>query len=104
MDIYVYMMISECFPTNPSARASVLFQVVTNMRGESQEDVAKKLMDADPLLCGLQGPTVGRVFTRAADGSVHDGEFYGATICVPQSRLYESVALLRQVPMAAICF
>jgi hypothetical protein len=71
-------------------------QVVTNMRGESAEDVAQKLIDMDPLLAGLQGPTVARVFSRKGDG-VSDGEFYGVTVCIPKNRLYESVKKLRSV-------
>jgi len=77
-------------------KAEAWFTVVTNMRGESAEDVAQKLIDMDPLLAGLQGPTVSRVFSRKGDG-VSDGEFYGVTVCIPKNRLYESVKKLRSI-------
>jgi ATP phosphoribosyltransferase len=35
-------------------KAEAWFTVVTNMRGESQEDVAMKLIALDPVLAGLQ--------------------------------------------------
>jgi hypothetical protein len=66
------------------------------MRGESAEDVAQKLIAMDPLLAGLQGPTVSQVFSRNGSG-VSDGEFYGVTVCIPKNRLYESVKKLRSV-------
>eukprot|EP00238_Polyblepharides_amylifera_P006601 CAMPEP_0196592084 /NCGR_PEP_ID=MMETSP1081-20130531/71731_1 /TAXON_ID=36882 /ORGANISM="Pyramimonas amylifera, Strain CCMP720" /LENGTH=344 /DNA_ID=CAMNT_0041915663 /DNA_START=299 /DNA_END=1333 /DNA_ORIENTATION=- len=73
------------------------FTLVTNMRGESPEEVAQKVLDAGPLVAGLQGPTVSRVFTRDANGNAHDGDFYGVTICVPQKRLFEAIKILREI-------
>eukprot|EP00959_Pyramimonas_sp_CCMP1952_P043770 914880-Pyramimonas_sp.AAC.1 len=65
------------------------------MRGESQEDVAEKMIAAG--LGGMQGPTVSRVFTKDTARGVHDGEFYGVTICVPQRDLYPSIKKIRAV-------
>uniref|UniRef100_A0A7S0WVJ2 ATP phosphoribosyltransferase n=1 Tax=Pyramimonas obovata TaxID=1411642 RepID=A0A7S0WVJ2_9CHLO len=75
--------------------AAEQFTVVVNMRGESQEDVATKMIDAG--LGGLQGPTVSRVFTRTDTRGVHDGEFYGVTICVAQRELYNCIKKIRTI-------
>lgn len=71
------------------------FTVVVNMRGQSQEDVAEKMIGAG--LGGLQGPTVSRVFTKDEQRGVHDGEFYGVTICVAQKELYNSIKKIRAI-------
>lgn len=78
-------------------KAEDQYTVVANMRGTSREDVAQKIMDADPLLMGLQGPTISMVYTPGADGKVTDGNFYAVTVCVPQMRLFQSVKAFRQI-------
>ncbi|KAK3235485.1 hypothetical protein CYMTET_54318 [Cymbomonas tetramitiformis] len=66
------------------------------MRGESQEDVARIILDSDPLLGGLQGPTVSRVFTRQGD-VITDGAFYAITIMIPKDDLYRSIKQIRKL-------
>ncbi|KAK9797779.1 hypothetical protein WJX73_001845 [Symbiochloris irregularis] len=91
-------------------KASDLFSVVANMRGDSPEEVAERLL-ASPELQGLQGPTIAPIYTQehiasssggnstgsTRDGKVGGGKFYAATVCVPQKRLYESVKQLRKL-------
>ncbi len=75
-------------------RADSLFMVTANVRGDSAEDVAAKLNEAATLR-GLQGPTIAPVYTPQPDGSGKAGEYYAVSVCVPQSRIYESVKKLR---------
>lgn len=78
-------------------KAEDQYTVVANMRGDTQADLAQKIKDADPLLMGLQGPTISRVYSTGADGKITDGDFYAVTICVPQNRLFQAVKSLREI-------
>ncbi|KAL9684051.1 hypothetical protein QQ045_021482 [Rhodiola kirilowii] len=72
-------------------RASGQFTVVANMRGSSEEEVARKVL-SQPSLSGLQGPTVSRVYSKQ-DGQIS----YAIIICVPKKALYKSVQQLRAI-------
>jgi ATP phosphoribosyltransferase len=73
--------------------------VIANMRGQSAEEVAGKIL-ASELLRGLQGPTISPVFTPPGDGNGAASmapDLFGTTICVPKKRLYAAVNELRKV-------
>jgi ATP phosphoribosyltransferase len=70
--------------------AQTFYSVITNMTGNSAEDVAGRLIDAG--LGGLQGPTVSSVYP----GNNASG-FYAAIICVPKKELYPAVKKLRKL-------
>ncbi|MDY7076311.1 MAG: ATP phosphoribosyltransferase [Chloroflexota bacterium] len=72
-------------------RAEERLSVVSNMRGESPEEIAQ-LMFSQETLGGLQGPTISRVV-------VHDGNpnWYAVHIVVRRDQLFQAVAELRAV-------
>lgn len=51
-------------------KASDLFSIVANMRGDSAEEVAARLL-AVPELKGLQGPTIAPIYTKVGDHDQH---------------------------------
>nr|XP_043620429.1 ATP phosphoribosyltransferase 1, chloroplastic-like [Erigeron canadensis] len=75
-------------------RALDQFTVVANMRGNSAEEVAERIL-SQPSLFGLQGPTISPVF-RKVDG-VETPDYYAIVICVPKKSLYKSVQQLRAI-------
>eukprot|EP00262_Sarcandra_glabra_P014575 TRINITY_DN4289_c0_g1_i3.p1 TRINITY_DN4289_c0_g1~~TRINITY_DN4289_c0_g1_i3.p1 ORF type:complete len:386 (+),score=65.30 TRINITY_DN4289_c0_g1_i3:133-1290(+) len=75
-------------------RAADQFTVVANVRGNSAEEVGKKVLSR-PLLSGLQGPTVSPIFCNS-DGEVMV-DYYAVIICVPKKALYQSVKQLREI-------
>ncbi|XP_051146513.1 ATP phosphoribosyltransferase 2, chloroplastic-like [Andrographis paniculata] len=75
-------------------RAAGQFKVTANMRGNSAEEVARRVI-SQPSLSGLQGPTISPVFTKR-DGRVA-ADYYAIDICVPKKALYKSVQQLRQI-------
>ncbi|URD83486.1 ATP phosphoribosyltransferase [Musa troglodytarum] len=75
-------------------RAIGVVTVVANMRGNSAEEVAERVL-SQPSLSGLQGPTISPVF-RSRDGKVVV-DFFAIVICVPQRELYKSVQQLRSI-------
>ncbi|KAI3770376.1 hypothetical protein L6452_01506 [Arctium lappa] len=75
-------------------RALDQFTVVANMRGNSAEEVAERIL-TQPSLSGLQGPTISPVF-RKGDGGVTP-DYYAIVICVPKKLLYKSVQQLRAI-------
>ncbi|GKA02688.1 ATP phosphoribosyltransferase 2, chloroplastic-like protein [Tanacetum coccineum] len=75
-------------------RALDQFTVVANMRGNSAEEVAERIL-SQPSLSGLQGPTISPVF-RKVDGVV-TSDYYAIVICVPKKKLYKSVQQLRAI-------
>jgi len=76
-------------------RAEGQFVVTANMRGANADDVAQRLALGGPLLTGLQGPTLGSIYTPGADGRWAPGSFISATFCVPRKKIYETVKQLR---------
>jgi len=77
-------------------KAEQFYSVIANMRGDSPEEVAGKLL-SDPSLRGLQGPTVSSVYTMNGDGTAAQHGFYAAVICVNKKRLYPSVKALQRL-------
>lgn len=74
------------------------YSVIANMRGESAEEVAGKIL-ASERLRGLQGPTISPVFTPSGSNGAATAEpnLFGTTICVPKKQLYASVNELRKL-------
>ncbi|KAH9685279.1 ATP phosphoribosyltransferase 2 [Citrus sinensis] len=75
-------------------RASGQFTVTANMRGNSAEEVAERIL-SQTSFSGLQGPTVSPVFCKR-DGKV-TADYYAIVICVPKKALYKSVQQLRAI-------
>ncbi|KAH0936345.1 hypothetical protein HID58_013462 [Brassica napus] len=75
-------------------KADGQFTVVANMRGNSAQEVAERVL-SQPSLSGLQGPTISPVYCKQ-DGKVSI-DYYAIVICVPKKALYESVKQLRAV-------
>ncbi|KAL7157342.1 hypothetical protein ABFS83_02G071800 [Erythranthe nasuta] len=75
-------------------RAAGQFTVTANMRGNSAEEVAERVL-SQPSLSGLQGPTISPVFCKR-DGRVA-ADYYALVICVPKKALYKSVQQLRAI-------
>ncbi|CAN0877138.1 ATP phosphoribosyltransferase 2, chloroplastic [Linum grandiflorum] len=75
-------------------RAAGQFTVVANMRGNSADEVAERVL-SQPSLAGLQGPTVSPVFCNRNGDVVVD--YYAIVICVPKKALYKSVQQLRAI-------
>ncbi|KAJ0974893.1 hypothetical protein J5N97_016858 [Dioscorea zingiberensis] len=73
-------------------RAVGQFTVVANMRGNSEQEVAERIL-SHAELSGLQGPTISPVY-REQDGKV-SVDYYAIVICVPRKALYKSVQQLR---------
>lgn len=76
-------------------RAEGQFVVTANMRGGSAEEVAVRLAAGGPLLTGLQGPTLGSIYSPQPGGAWAPGAFISATFCVPRKQIYETVKQLR---------
>ncbi|KAG0544209.1 hypothetical protein BDA96_02G255800 [Sorghum bicolor] len=75
-------------------RATAELMVTANMRGNSAEEVAERVL-SQTSICGLQGPTVSPVYCRR-DGKV-DLEYYAINVVVPQKLLYKSIQQLRSI-------
>lgn len=73
-------------------KASKYFSVISNMRGESAEAVAKKLIK-NKELAGLQGPTISPVFSAHGE----ENNVFATVICVKKKNLYRAVQQLRLV-------
>jgi ATP phosphoribosyltransferase len=66
-------------------------QVTVNMRGNSIEDVARRLV-ANPLTRGLQGPTISPIYGLLEDG---DEKWFTVTLILSNKGLLESINVLR---------
>jgi ATP phosphoribosyltransferase len=79
-------------------RAEGQFLVTANMRGSSPAEVASALAAGGPLLTGLQGPTIGSIYTApgAGGGAPAAGTFFSATLCVPRRQIYDAVKAMRR--------
>jgi ATP phosphoribosyltransferase len=75
-------------------RASTELMVTANMRGNSAEDVAERVLSLTSI-CGLQGPTISPVYCRC-DGKVAV-EYYAMNAVVPQKLLYKAIQQLRSI-------
>jgi ATP phosphoribosyltransferase len=78
-------------------RARDYFSVTANLRGASELEVARALLDA-PATRGMRGPTVARVYTaQDTDGQERDEHWFAATIIVSADALQPAVDHLRSV-------
>lgn len=75
--------------------AGKFYSVLANVRGNSAEEVAEKLL-AQPGLSGLQGPTISPIFSKMEDGSIGQSEYFDCTVCIPKKQLYPAVNGFRQ--------
>jgi ATP phosphoribosyltransferase len=71
-------------------RASECVSVFVNMRGDSPDSIAS-LMFSQPLLGGLQGPTISQVISRREE------KWYAAHLVVHKDQLVQAIAELRQI-------
>ncbi len=71
-------------------RAAENVSVFANVRGESPEEVAARMLPR-PVIGGLQGPTISPLVTR------HDGRWYAVHIVVRKDRLAQAIAELRAI-------
>eukprot|EP00850_Spirogloea_muscicola_P013111 SM000087S23393 [mRNA] locus=s87:518115:521714:+ [translate_table: standard] len=74
-------------------KAKELFTVTANIRGTSEEEVAKRILNQTSYP-GLQGPTVSKVFTSTENGTVKL-DYFALVVCVPKKQLYAAVRELR---------
>ncbi len=71
------------------------YQLTANIKGQSAESVAHALA-ANPITRGLQGPTVAPIYASNTPER-DDGQWFGATIIVPNKDLLGAVAHLRSI-------
>lgn len=76
-------------------KAGKFYSVLANMRGNSAEEVAQKLLD-QPGLSGLQGPTISTVYNKTEDGTIGPCGYFDCTICIPKKQIYAAVKGFRQ--------
>ena len=69
-------------------QAQGLYTVTADVLGESEEKVARRLLDSQ-YLSGLRGPTISRVYTDDGD------RLFTVTVVVGREKLLEAVAYLR---------
>ncbi|XP_024190416.1 ATP phosphoribosyltransferase 2, chloroplastic [Rosa chinensis] len=75
-------------------KAEGQYTVVANMRGNSAQEVAERVL-SQPSLAGLQGPTISTVYCKR-DGQIK-ADYYAIVIRVPKKALYKSVQQLRAI-------
>ncbi|PRQ55133.1 putative ATP phosphoribosyltransferase [Rosa chinensis] len=77
-------------------KAEGQYTVVANMRGNSAQEVAERVL-SQPSLAGFslkgKGPTISTVYCKR-DGQIK-ADYYTIVICVPKKALYKSVQQLR---------
>jgi ATP phosphoribosyltransferase len=71
-------------------RATECVSVFVNMRGDTPTVIAERMF-AQPLLSGLQGPTISQVISRREE------KWYAAHLVVKKSQLVQAIAELRQI-------
>ena len=69
-------------------QAQGLYTVTADVQGDSEEAVARTLLDSE-CLAGLRGPTISRVYTDDGD------RLFTVTVVVGREKLLEAVAFLR---------
>lgn len=76
-------------------KAGKFYNVLANMRGNSAEEVAEKLLE-QPGLCGLQGPTISPIYTKKQGDGVEASGYFDCSVCIPRKELYQAVKGFRQ--------
>ena len=69
--------------------------VIANIEGESAEAVAKRV-NSDPRYSGLQGPTIGQVFSKSG------GSWFSVQVVVPKNELIPAIDYMRQLGASGI--
>ena len=72
-------------------RAEDFFLLVANVRGDTPEEISKRIFSETDLF-GLQGPTISRVVTRAGEPGM-----YAAEVVVSKERIGEAVHAIRAI-------
>lgn len=72
-------------------RASENLAIFANMRGTSPEAIAERIF-SQPVIAGLQGPTVSRVVVREQDPN-----WYAVNIIVQRSKIFDAITELREI-------
>lgn len=72
-------------------RASENLAVFANMRGTSPEAIAERIF-SQPVISGLQGPTVSRVIVREQDPN-----WFAVNIIVERSKIFDAISELRAI-------
>lgn len=72
-------------------RASDNLAIFANIRGSSPEAIAEQVF-SQPVISGLQGPTVSRVIVREKDPN-----WYAVNIIVQRSKIFEAITELREI-------
>lgn len=72
-------------------RASSNLAIFANMRGTSPEAIAERIF-SQPVIAGLQGPTVSRVIVREQDPN-----WYAVNIIVQRSQIFDAITELRSI-------
>jgi ATP phosphoribosyltransferase len=72
-------------------RASENLAIFANMRGDSPEAIAQ-LIFSQPVIAGLQGPTVSRVIVRSQETN-----WYAVNIIVRRSQVFQAITELRSI-------
>ncbi len=69
--------------------------VIANIEGESAEAVASRV-NSDPRYSGLQGPTIGQVFSKSG------GSWFSVQVVVPKTDLILAIDYMRQLGASGI--
>jgi ATP phosphoribosyltransferase len=69
--------------------------VIANIEGESAEAVANRV-NSDPRYSGLQGPTIGQVFSKSG------GSWFSVQVVVPKKDLIPAIDYMRQLGASGI--
>lgn len=72
-------------------RASENLAVFANMRGASPEAIAERIF-SQPVIAGLQGPTVSRVLVREQDPN-----WFAVNIIVRKNQIFQAITELREI-------
>jgi len=71
-------------------RAKENLAIFANIRGESEEEIAKKIL-AKRVISGLQGPTISRILSKSGEN------FYAVHIVVEKIKLHNAVQEIREI-------
>lgn len=77
-------------------RAQSYYNIIANIRGDSMESVAA-LVNENPAVSGMQGPTVSRVFSKE-----RSGDWFSVSVVVEVTRLTGSVDYLRGIGASGV--
>lgn len=76
-------------------RAKNQFVVTANMRGASEEEVARNIF-SKTAFPGLQGPTISRVYTADKESGEVRVDYFSVVLVIPKSHVYKSICEIRE--------